>query len=547
MSPTSHGPPAQPEASRSAGEESQFLRRALAAPLRGGPGGAASVRSTSELEQLLRRRLRSMAILPGIGITVLISAGLAVSGRRFLDAPGELFTAPPFYGIMLLVVAECAVVSFVLSPRRHLDLAGLRTMEWFMFAPVVILFAIAITLSLRDELPDLPRLAWHLAMATSLTWVAIMVQYGIFIPNTWQRCAAAVGLIALCAIGPDVFLLSTHGVAFRVAFTFLAVKAQFLGFFGALSIYGSHRIDVLQQDAFVARKLGQYELKRQLGAGGMGEVHLAEHQFLRRPCAVKLIRPAPERDAGALARFEREVQVTATLTHPNAVQIFDYGHTDDGTFFYAMEYLPGLSLEELVDQYGPLPAGRAVHFLVQLCGALSEAHGLGLIHRDIKPSNVIICERGGVRDVAKLLDFGLVTPVHSETADPRITQEGVILGTPAFMSPEQCGGGDVLGPASDIYSMGALAYYVLTGRVTFPGRSAMKMLAAHVYEAPAAMDECGVDVPPDIEAAVMRCLEKRPADRFPDAATLEAALATCAKATPWTEREAGEWWTTHYL
>src|SRR5262249_52007665 len=157
-----------------------------------------------------------------------------------------------------------------------------------------------------------------------------------------------------------------------------------------------------------ARKLGQYVLRQRLGSGGMGEVYLAEHVLLRRPCAVKLIRPDRTTDSNSLLRFEREVQATATLNHPNTVQIFDYGHAEDGTFYYAMEYLPGLNLEELVKRHGPLPPERALHLLRQVCGALHEAHAGGLIHRDIKPSNIITCERGGLHDVAKLLDFGLV-------------------------------------------------------------------------------------------------------------------------------------------
>ena len=186
----------------------------------------------------------------------------------------------------------------------------------------------------------------------------------------------------------------------------------------------------------------------------MGEVYLAEHVLLRRPCALKLIRPERAGDPKNLRRFEREVQATATLTHPNTVQVYDYGHTDDGTFYYVMEYLPGLTLEELVKRHGPLPPARAIHFLRQVCGALEEAHAVGLIHRDIKPGNVIVCERGGVHDVAKLLDFGLVLSPVSEADGEKLTQDGAIAGTPAYMSPEQAGGQDDVDARSDIYSLG---------------------------------------------------------------------------------------------
>jgi eukaryotic-like serine/threonine-protein kinase len=287
-----------------------------------------------------------------------------------------------------------------------------------------------------------------------------------------------------------------------------------------------------------ARKLGQYQLLELLGSGGMGEVHLAEHVLLRRPCAVKLIRPEKGGDPDALRRFEREVQTTATLTHPNTVQVFDYGRTADGTFYYVMEYLPGLTLEELVRRHGPLPPVRAVHFLRQVCGSLGEAHALGLTHRDIKPGNVMVCERGGVYDVAKVLDFGLVHIPKEDADGGALTREGTIAGTPAYISPEQAGGEGGIDPRCDLYSVGALAYFLLTGQPPFAGRSAAKMLAAHLYETPAALP---ADVPADLVAVVRRCLAKAPAERWPNAASLESAFAETT-APAWTADDARAWW-----
>jgi serine/threonine-protein kinase len=291
-----------------------------------------------------------------------------------------------------------------------------------------------------------------------------------------------------------------------------------------LSVYGAYRIESSRLEAVQARRLGQYLLREKIGSGGMGEVYRADHLFLRRPCAIKLIRPERASDPGLLQRFEREVQATATLTHPNAVQVFDYGRAEDGTFYYVMEYLPGLTLEQLVERHGPLPPARAVHFLRQICGALREAHGIGLIHRDLKPGNVMICERGGVPDTAKLLDFGLVLLQGGSPDGDKLTQEGAVAGTPAYMSPEQAGGQDTLDARSDIYSLGALVYFLLTGQPPFAGRSAVKMLAAHLYELPAPPTAHGADVPPELEAMILRCLAKNPADRFPDVRSLEAAL-----------------------
>ena len=198
----------------------------------------------------------------------------------------------------------------------------------------------------------------------------------------------------------------------------------------------------------------------------MGEVFLAEHELLKRPCAVKLIRPEVVLRAGTIDRFEREVRINATLSHPNTVEIFDYGRTEDGTYYYVMEYLPGMSLADLVERHGPLPPGRAVYLLRQVALALQEAHEAGLIHRDIKPSNIFAARRGGMDDVAKLLDFGLVRPAATASS-PRTSDEGQILGTPLYMSPEQATNSRPLDARSDIYSLGAVAYYLLTGRPPF--------------------------------------------------------------------------------
>jgi len=233
---------------------------------------------------------------------------------------------------------------------------------------------------------------------------------------------------------------------------------------------------VYRAEAAKARQLGSYSLTRRLGAGGMGEVYLAEHRLLKRPCAIKLIRPEFATVAASLKRFEREVEAMTKLTHPVAVQVYDYGHDHTGSFYYAMEYLPGLTLEETVKRSGPMPANRVTTLLVQLCGALTEAHGIGLIHRDIKPANIMLCQFPGRNDAVKLLDFGLVA--DHETTDQRITQAGAILGTPAYMSPEQARG-DEVSPRSDLYALGSTAYYLLTGRPPFEGKSAIDVLYAH--------------------------------------------------------------------
>jgi serine/threonine-protein kinase len=256
---------------------------------------------------------------------------------------------------------------------------------------------------------------------------------------------------------------------------------------------------------------------------------------------VKLIRPACANEPRALERFEREVRLTATLSHPNTVEIYDYGRSENGTYYYVMEYLHGLSLAELVERHGPLPPGRAVFLLRQVCGALREAHAAGLIHRDIKPSNIFAARRGGMGDVAKLLDFGLVLPTAGSDTS-HLSGEGQILGTPLYMSPEQATGGRELDAQSDIYSLGAVAYFVLTGRPPFDGKSGIGVLIAHARDPVVPPSQIHAAIPDDVERIVVRCLAKDAGERFPDAESLERALTACACARDWDQDRATRWW-----
>ncbi len=312
----------------------------------------------------------------------------------------------------------------------------------------------------------------------------------------------------------------------------------------AIAVLGSRKFHELQQKAHEAERIGQYRLKQVLGFGGMGTVYLAEHVLLRRPCAIKMIRPDQAGDPKTLIRFEREVQAAATLTHWNTIEIFDYGHTEDGTFYYVMEYLPGMNLEDLVEQHGAMPPERTVHFLRQVCQALREAHAIGLIHRDVKPSNIFACERGKIHDVAKLLDFGLVTTLggDSEGDSVKLTRDGAITGSPAFMSPEQARGRHPLDARTDIYNLGGVAYYLMTGQLPFDRQSTLEMLHAHGYEALVPSLAFQERVPTDLQSIILRCLEKDPDHRYQDAVSLEKELAACECASQWTTERAEEWW-----
>ncbi|MCG8449613.1 MAG: serine/threonine protein kinase, partial [Pirellulales bacterium] len=304
---------------------------------------------------------------------------------------------------------------------------------------------------------------------------------------------------------------------------------------------GVKSIGALRREAFVARQLGQYRLKQMLGSGGMGEVYLAEHQMMKRPCAIKVIRPEKAGNPKVLARFEREVRATAKLSHWNSIDIFDYGRTHDGTFYYVMEFLPGHNIGELVATHGALPPARIVYLMKQVCDALAEAHGQGLIHRDIKPANIYCAYRGGVFDVAKLLDFGLAKPL-TNAKDSELTQEGSITGSPLFMSPEQAMGSGEVDARSDIYSLGAVMYYMATGRPPFAYPQPIKVMVAHASEAPQPLRELNPEIPEELEDIILRCLEKQPEDRFQDVAMLRDMLEGIPTLEPWTAAEAACWW-----
>jgi eukaryotic-like serine/threonine-protein kinase len=490
-------------------------------------------RLTHGVRELLRSRLRFFAAVSFL--TYGFYAVLWV--RLILREPVTLLIDVVLLGGCTLMLALAGGLALYLRRREAPSVKRLRWIEVVTFVATVLFFTYceAFVFARHDRpliSPDaFPGAAGMLGRSLSFSWFVLLVAYGLLIPNTLRRCATVVGLIAAWPVLLSVFLAEQEWpLESRVGFVLETAFCMALG--AALAVYGSHRIETLREQVSQARKLGHYRLNRRLGAGGMGEVWLAEHVLLRRPCAVKLIRPDHVDDPHFLRRFEREVRATAALSHPNTVEIYDYGTADDGTFYYAMEYLPGLSLQELVEQAGPLPAARAVHLLRQVCGALGEAHRAGLVHRDVKPSNVLVCVRGGRCDVAKLLDFGLVR-VPQGGGEETLTCDGAVAGTPAYMSPEQARGASV-DARSDLYSLGAVAYFLLTGKPPFVRHTAAQTMAAHLAETVTAPDQLREDLPGDVQAVVLRCLEKDPARRFQDAGEMERALAGCACAGNWT-------------
>jgi hypothetical protein len=329
------------------------------------------------------------------------------------------------------------------------------------------------------------------------------------------------------------------------------VRTVFWGLFGMLAlsalaifvftVFVSRLKQAARREALKARQLGQYTLEEQIGKGAMGVVYRGHHAMLRRPTAIKLLN-LEKTTPHSIARFEREVRLTSQLNHPNTISIYDYGRTPEGIFYYAMELLDGINLETLVRGWGPLPESRVVHLLTQLCGSLNEAHGLGLIHRDIKPANIMLCQRGGLFDVIKLLDFGLVKAIDSDR-EAGLTAANAMLGTPLYMSPESVTNPDLVDARSDLYSLGAVGYFLLTGTVVFSAPTINEILRRHLDVPPQAPSErLGRQVDPLLAEALTRCLAKSPNDRPASAQEFADALARCAAAGNWTARDAGQWW-----
>jgi hypothetical protein len=380
-----------------------------------------------------------------------------------------------------------------------------------------------------------------------LSLLLIVTTRSILIPSTTRRTAVIVVLVGVLAVaGSYIAVLGADLSGFPPllrrelgpALTAIRSGAWWLLISG-LAITTSHVIYGLRREIHEARRLGQYALEEKLGEGGMGVVYRASHAMLRRPTAVKLL--APEK-AGleTIARFEREVRLTARLTHPNTITIYDYGRTPEGIFYYAMELLEGASLEEVVEVGGALPPGRAIHVGSQIASALVEAHTAGLIHRDIKPANVILCERGGISDVVKVVDFGLVRELDAGTD---LSRAGTVSGTPLYLAPEAIRSPNQVDARADIYALGGVLYYLLAGDHVFHGRTTVEVCAHHLHsEPPPIAQRVRASLTEDLGKLVMDCLKKDPAERPQTAADALERLQACDAARAWTPQAARAWW-----
>lgn len=401
----------------------------------------------------------------------------------------------------------------------------------------VALSGIYLVLFLMEDRQMIPA-GFILVMLVSLA----LVLRAALVPSTVRRTVLVGALAAGSALAGNLILVPDAGLfdhlwvaAFGAAFTTVTVVTSSV-------IYG------LREQVRDARRLGRYNLKRKIGEGSMGVVYEATHILLQRTTAVKLL-PVDKAGKEAITRFEREVRYTSRLEHPNCVAIYDYGHTPDGQFYYAMEFLGGFDLDVLVQLHGPMNDGRTVSVLLQAAHALAEAHDNGLVHRDIKPGNIRLCDRGGVPDMVKVLDFGLVKPIRTngpgDSLSAMVTQAGTFIGTPQYLAPEAIRGVEPVGPAADVYALGAVGWFLLTGRDVFEGASVVEVCAQHLAAEPAPPSRLSpAAVNAELERILLRCLAKDPAERFRSGRDLSAALAHL-RLDGWSWKQAREWWDDH--
>jgi eukaryotic-like serine/threonine-protein kinase len=458
---------------------------------------------------------------------------LLVAGQAVLWTTSNLPTKPRHQNAIYVAAVSALLLMAVLWRifllRRRLSFTALHFLDYFYALGSGIVLGVCALFAYNYPPSHYVTLIYAYIAVFARTIIIPSSGRETIVAGSMLFAPVVVAAIALGAVGHN---LMAPGHVFAIGATLLSVVAIVLAAAGSEIIYG------LRRQVSAAQQLGSYKLGRKIGEGGNGAVYLAHHIMLRRPTAIKLLLP-DKVGSENLERFEHEVQHMSQLTHPNTVAVFDYGRSPDGIFYYAMEYLGGgIDLENLVRKHGPQPSGRVAHILAQVCGALGEAHDKQIIHRDIKPANIILCVRGGMLDVAKVVDYGLVKEI---TASGGPSQ--VILGTPAYVAPEAVTDPEHVGPASDLYALGAVGYYLLTGKRVFEGKTAVDICIQHVTATPRTPSEAaGSYVQPELEMILMKCLAKKPGERFASAVEMAAAIRALPPAKDWDLPDAELWW-----
>jgi serine/threonine protein kinase len=497
-----------------------------------GPGVAAPHWAMpAELLRQAARRLAFAAFGVALAFAVSIVLNNLVSALGLYNH-AHLAAENVIGGIMVVVSAAMAWTarSGRLTPRRLL-LTGLAYEV-----------TVALGISIGDNLEPLPSDLPLVAISWLCVWIVV---FPLVVPAP-PRWALPAALISASTWPLAYFIGIAAGnpprpmglVALNFLENYIAV---------AFSLFSTMVTQRLQE-------LGCYQLVERLDHGGMGEIWRARHRMLARPVAIKLIRPellgvrSPAEAAALIGRFKREAEATAALHSPHTVGLHDFGVTPEGVFYYVMDLLEGLDLETLVRRHGPVPPARAIHLLIEACDSLAEAHAQGLIHRDVKPANIVTCRWGLKWDFVKVLDFGLVKATWNPGDDERLTSDGVITGTPAYIAPEAALGGRALDARVDLYGLGCVAYWLLTGERVFAGRTPMELVLHHVKTEPVPPSRRAPwPIPGPLEEIVLSCLAKDPEARPPSAEHLAQRLAECRTAEPWTSATARAWWERNVL
>ncbi len=486
-----------------------------------------------------------------------------------------------------------AVVAPVISTRSAVEdpeFLGERLSSFAKYAAAFIaliaLLRVVIAGAVAERRPDVTSVTWHLFAAAifACVWLATQRERSV----SWLQAvdvggitAAAVAFAVMTAHMPPearpsfvlLFILG-YGMTLRAVFVpssvvrtllvaallsipFVAVVVHhaeqvpsdlaYMGLWWLLSVAVcaviSSVVYGLRQDVHRATRLGQYVLEKKLGEGGIGIVYRARHAFLKRATAIKVLRP-DHSNVVDIARFENEVQLTSRLRHPNTVHVYDYGRTPSGLFFYAMELIEGASLLDVVTLFGPQPPARVAHIIHQIAGSLAEAHDIGLIHRDVKPANILLGEHGGEPDVAKLVDFGMVKQMREDQSS--LTQRNALVGTPLYMAPEAISDPSSVDQRADIYALGCVAYFLLTGSDVFEQDSVVAVCSDHLHVDPQPPSQrLGRPLPSRLEDLVMACLAKDPDERPPTARDMQRELEAFMAQEPWARERATQWWRAH--
>ncbi len=517
-----------------------LLRRRTTTPVRLLTGGTSNTSLPGDLLLETCRRVRALGVVAaGLwSFSILVNAVLA----PLLGGPpiiAEVWPWPALhialFGLVLAIGFTVMAGRMAAHPERLLDAsAGLLLVNSFLAA----------LLTQWIPPPITPR----------VSWLAVLVLiYPAIVPLSPRRTL----VISLAAASMDPLALgivALRGVTFDHSPFYYIWSFLPTYLCAVIAVVPAKVIRSLGQQVRRARELGSYRLEALLGRGGMGEVFRASHQMLARPAAVKMIRPevigehAPDKARVILERFRREAEASATLRSPHTISLYDFGMAQDGTFFLVMELLEGLDLERLVERFGPLPPERAVHLLCQVCHSLEEAHRRGMIHRDIKPSNIFTCRMGLEVDFVKVLDFGLVKlPEDGGPEAAKLTAPNATAGTPAFIAPEVVHGEHSVDARVDIYALGCVAYWLLTGQLVFEARQPLQQLLRHLNEAPVPPSRrVELPIPGPLDDVVLACLAKDPAARPATAAELATRLQAALGPARWEAAQAAEWWERHH-